>query len=153
MSQAIGRTGLAKQSVRDPDVRVLTFTSNAQVTKTVGLDPKKSYRMYSSNAGPCTVTIALTADTPAAFKAGLAAYGPDRAPTAAALGDNTNAYVGHIAKGASGAKVTHTKSGSGTDNAGKVTALGGRFQIRFVPYDADVTDESGTTDFVPAAIV
>lgn len=125
MSHPIGTSGLARAAL-SMAVLSVSFKKTTAETKIIALDPSKNYGLFCSGAGPSDVLVYATKDSKDAVSNGTAVYTAVKTYTAMAA---AGGYIGEL-KNCTAVKVTHTKSGSGTDDAAKVTALGGRFQVR-----------------------
>lgn len=139
MSTPIGRVGL-KRLAHD-DMKAVTFAASASATKVIGLDASRSHDILVSVAGDTDLTLLVTRDDPQAVANGTAVYGPAKAYAKI----TASGYGGALARGVTAVKVTCAKNGAGTDDAGTVTALGGRAQIRFAAKDGDSANvDTGT---------
>lgn len=144
MSKPIGMTGVARM-VSDKGL-ALTFKANGSVTKTQALDPKKTYAVFASGAGPANLSIAASNDDLNSVGNGTAKFAAAKVYTALAA---AGGYIGTVGPGASALKVTHAKNGAGTDDAPTVALLGGRYQVRIVE-DGDASTGLGDYTAVTA---
>lgn len=126
MSKPIGMNGLAR--IATDNVLSAVFKATTAATKTIGLDPAKTYGLFASGAGPSDITVQTTSDSQDRIADGTAKYAALKTYAAMAA---AGGFLGAI-NGATGVKVTHVKNGVAVDDAPTVAKLGGRFELRAV---------------------
>jgi len=145
MSKPIGMTGLKR--IANDKQNSMVFKADAAATKTLALDPSKTYAVFAMGAGPATLTFAATSDSADAIANGTAKYVANRLFTALAA---AGGYLGTLGVGATGIKVTHVKSGAGVDDAPTVALLGGRYEVRIVEAADNTTGFGDYTAVTPS---